>query len=124
MQVQTTGGKLVVMLYDGAVRFLTLALEAMDRHDLEEQGRNVSKAQQILCHLMGTLNFEAGSLATDLYALYEFSIRRLMRANVEDDRASVETVRAQLMELREAWDVAERKVSGEAARSAYIASRG
>ena len=57
MQVQTTPGKLVVMLYDGALRFLHLGLNALRRGDLEEQGANLSKAQQILFELVSTLPF-------------------------------------------------------------------
>jgi flagellar secretion chaperone FliS len=114
MQVQTTPGKLVVMLYDGALRFLHLGLEAMRQGDLEAQSLNLGKAQKIVCELIGTLDFGAGRIARDLLAIYDYCLRQLLVANAEDRDEPVEEVIRLFAVLRDAWDQAERNArSGE-----------
>ena len=54
-------GKLVVMLYDGAIRFLRIAREKMDRQDWAAKGLYIGKAQGILTELDCCLNMEAGA---------------------------------------------------------------
>src|SRR5947209_13537484 len=118
MQVQTTPGKLVVMLYDGALRFLHLGLDALRRGDLEAQALNLSKAQNILCELISSLDLGAGEVATSLLALYQYFQRRLLIANAEDRAEYIEEVIQQMTSLRDAWDYAERAV-----RSAEVQAR-
>jgi flagellar secretion chaperone FliS len=108
MQVQTTPGRLVVMLYDGAVRFLHVGLDALRRSDLEAQGLNLGKAQSILCELIATLDLRAGELASELLRIYEYCLRRLLIANAEDRAEYVEEVIELLTSLRDAWEQAER----------------
>lgn len=114
-QVQTTGGKLVVMAYDCALRFLAQALDAMERGDLERQGYYLGRAQNVLYHLMATLNYEAGQIAYDLRDMYSASIRCLLIANARDDRALVERVQSQLSDVRDGWEKADRVASRAAA---------
>jgi flagellar protein FliS len=108
MQVQTTPGKLVVMLYDGAIRFLHLGLDALRRGDLEAQALNLSKAQNILGELVSALDFSAGEMATNLLSLYHYFQKRLLIANAEDRADYIEEVIELMTSLREAWDFAER----------------
>jgi flagellar protein FliS len=106
-QIKTaTPGKLILMLYDGAIRQLNQALQDMD----EEHRRyeNISncliKAQDIIAELMISLDFErGGEIAKSLFGLYVFMNRRLLDANIKKDRASVEEVKTLLGELRGAW---------------------
>jgi flagellar protein FliS len=112
MQVQTTPGKLVVMLYDGALRFLQLGLEALQRGDREAQGVNLGKAQSILCELTCTLDMTAGEVAANLSAIYRYLLERLLIANAEDNAAYVEEVIGLMSSLRDAWDHAERASRG------------
>src|SRR5262245_44987318 len=59
-QIETASPtRLVVLLYDGAIRFCSLALEAMQAKELETQNTNLIKAQRIIGELMGSLNKEA-----------------------------------------------------------------
>src|SRR5438034_2570662 len=114
MQVQTTPGRLVVMLYDGALRFLHLGLEALRRGDLEVQALNLGKAQSILCELIGALDMEAGELAQGLLSIYGYCSERLLIANAEDKAEYVEEVIRLMASLRDAWEQAERAVRSEA----------
>jgi flagellar protein FliS len=110
MQVQTTPGRLVVMLYDGALRFLHLGLDAMQRGNREALGLNLGKAQNIICELMCTLDMRAGQIAADLDALYRYCLRSLLVAHVEDRPECVEEVIRLISPLRDAWEQAERSL--------------
>jgi flagellar secretion chaperone FliS len=102
-------GQLVLMLYDGALRFLAQAQAAMERDEsdwrrIEVIHRNLQKAQNIIAELRGTLDHDAGGpVAANLDQLYEYYIRRLHEANVKKDRALVAEVEGMLRELRDGW---------------------
>jgi flagellar protein FliS len=113
MQVQTTPGRLVVMLYDGALRFLHMGLEAVRRGDLEVQSLNLGKAQTILCELIATLDMGAGELAQGLLSIYGYCQERLLLANAEDRAEYVEEVIRLMSSLRDAWEHAERAIHSE-----------
>ena len=112
MQVQTTPGRLVVMLYDGALRFLHLGRAALLKGDIETQGLNLGKAQNILCELISSLDMGAGDLARDLLSIYHHCLERLLTANAEDRVEPIDEVIHLLAGLRDAWDFAERAVHG------------
>jgi flagellar protein FliS len=116
MQVQTTPGRLVVMLYDGALRFLHLGLDAMRRGDLEAQSLKLCKAQSILCELIGALDMGAGEVAQGLLSIYSYCSERLLRANAHDKPEYVEEVIQLMSSLRDAWETAERAIHSEAQR--------
>ena len=106
-QIKTaTPGKLILMLYDGAIRHLNQALQDMnEEHRRYESISNcLIKAQDIIAELMISLDFErGGEIAKSLFGLYVFMNRRLLDANIKKDRTSVEEVKNLLSELRSAW---------------------
>lgn len=95
--------RLIVMLYDGAIRFLSRALPEMAARNFEAQSRLIGSAQAILAHLRATLNFEAGPVAHTLDASYACAYESLTEANLSDRPELVETVLCALREWREAW---------------------
>ena len=96
--------ELVVMLYDGALRFLDQAAEAMDRGDLASKGVALSKAFAILGELQNTLNVrDGGDVAQQLDALYAHMHARLLEANVQRSSAPIRDVIKLLQPLRDAW---------------------
>lgn len=96
--------KLIVMLYDGAVRFLRQGQDAMQRGDREKQNYYLVRAQRIVSELASSLDMEAGGeIAMNLMALYQFMLEKLILANLEDDAQAVQKVREMLESLREAW---------------------
>lgn len=115
MQVQTSPGKLVVMLYDGAIRFLHLGLEALRRGDRVTQGENLGRAIDIVNHLGATLDRSAGPIAYQLEGIYRYALQRLLTANAEDRAELVEEVIGLLTPLRDAWVSADAAVRAEAA---------
>ncbi len=110
--------RLIVMLYDGAIRFLRQGQDAMQRGDREKQNHYLVRAQRILAELTSALNLEqGGEIAVNLMALYQFMNEQLVLANLQDDMEKVQRVREMLESLREAWaqaEVAVREASGQA----------
>ena len=102
-------GKLVLMLYDGALKALSLARTALERPEsdfrrIEVVNQQLQKAQLIISELQSGLNFEAGGeVATRLNGLYEFYNRRLFAANMRKEIGPVIEVEKMLNELRDAW---------------------
>ncbi len=96
--------ELVVMLYDGALKFLKLTVEAMERGDLVAKREAMSRAMAIFVHLQGTLNVdEGGPVAESLDSLYTYMTDRLTTANLQRERAPIDEVIQLLGDLREAW---------------------
>ncbi len=98
-------GKIVVMLYDGAIKFLRIAKERLEEGDFASKGIYIGKAQDIVTELNNSLNMAAGQqIASDLRALYNFVHRHLNAANIERDGQKIEDCINILDELRIAWD--------------------
>lgn len=103
-QVQTApADKLILMLYDGALRFIGGAVKAMEGKQAAEAHSQLMRAQEIIAELMASLNMEAGEIAGNLLLLYEYLYRRLVEANVSKDPETALEVRNLLLSLREAW---------------------
>jgi len=96
--------ELVVMLYDGALRFLKETEEAMRRGDLIAKRDALSKSFAILSELQSTLNVDqGGATAESLDSLYLYMINRLTEANIQKNPAPVQEVITLLTGLRDAW---------------------
>jgi flagellar protein FliS len=94
---------LVVMLYDGALRFLFQAAVAMRDKQIETTHRKLVRAEDIIVHLRDALDMDQGEIPERLHAIYMFCLRYLRQARLDQDPAKVERVRGLLSELREAW---------------------
>lgn len=104
-QVGTTGrGEIVVMLYDGALRFLAQAREKMEARDMAGKGMLISRALDIINELDSSLNMEVGGeLAQNLHNLYFLCNTRLLQANLKLDTAKLDSVVEILTGLRSAF---------------------
>lgn len=99
-----SGAGLVVMLYDGAIRFLREVINGMDRADHEHKAKFLNKAAEIIDELDGCLDMETGGeIAQNLRALYGFMRRHLTAANIKNDPQLVRNVIALLEDLNEGW---------------------
>jgi flagellar protein FliS len=97
-------GRLIVMLYDGAVKFLNLALKDLEENNYAEKGRHIAKAQDIINELNAVLDMETGGeIATNLRSLYCFMLRRLSEANIKKDPRLIQDVIDLLDELNQGW---------------------
>jgi flagellar protein FliS len=95
--------KLVVMLYDGARRFLYQAAVAMREEQIATSHYKLRRAEDIIIHLRETLDMEQGEIAEQLSGIYRFCQRHLLKARAERDPQKIEEVSALLGELRDAW---------------------
>jgi flagellar protein FliS len=97
-------GRLVVMLYDGARRFLFQASSAMREGQVLQAHQRLRRAEDIISELNATLDHErGGEIAARLQGIYVFVLGELNRARVEQDPDRIDFAHAQLGELREAW---------------------
>ena len=99
-----TPGQLVVMLYDGCLRFLHQAAYALRDNDAIQAGARLSRAEAIIAELLDTLDLEQGGVvASRLQGIYVFCLRHLTEARAAGDPDMVEKVGELLGELRDAW---------------------
>ena len=104
--------RLVVMLYDGAIKFLEEACKSMDKkHGTEQVHNNIVKTQEIIYELLSSLNYEAGEIANRLASIYTYMNQKLTEGNVSKTKPPVLEVIKYLKELKSAWEVAEEKVA-------------
>ena len=95
--------QLVVMLYDGAVRFLRQSGEAMRAGNREQARDRMRRAEAIIDELLATLDMSVGQIAEQLQALYLFFKEHLSAARLEQSADKVEEVARLMRELRSAW---------------------
>lgn len=103
-QIKTASkGKLIVMLYDGIVRNLDIAIEAIPEKQFDVANRSILKAQDIISELIVSLNMDAGDFSKNLLNIYSFLNARLIDANMRKAIEPLNFVRKMASELREAW---------------------
>lgn len=97
-------GRLIVMLYDGAIRFLRQAIVALEQKDYEAKGTLITKAMDIIFELNTILDMEqGGQIAQNLRSLYNFMHTHLSEANFKKDPTMIEEVITLLEELNQSW---------------------
>jgi flagellar protein FliS len=98
--------QLVQMLFDGLLAALADAEGHMQRNAIAEKGESINRASKILIGLQSTLDFEkGGELARNLSDLYDYAMRRILKANLRNDIAAIQEVRGLLGEITGAWEL-------------------
>ena len=105
-QVSTSSqGKLILMMYEGAIKFANMALISLDQNDISKKCLYLRKTQDIINELSLALNLKkGGEVAHRLESLYQFMLRELTQANIHSERKTIESVLKVLIPLKEAWD--------------------
>lgn len=96
--------RLVVMLYNGAIRHVEDAKRTIALKDVRRTHDHLIRAQEIVTELRGALNFKAGDVAHNLDRVYDYVHRLLVLANLKKDSAPLDECLGHLRELRDAWD--------------------
>ncbi len=97
-------GRLVVMLYEGAIKFMKLAIKELEAEDYEAKGRYIQKARDIINELNTVLDMEAGGeIAENLRKLYLFMDKNLSEANTKKDTARIQEIIVLAEELNQGW---------------------
>jgi len=99
--------ELVTMLYDGALRFMAVAREAIERKDIPARRDALNRTMAIVSELQSALNLQAGGdVAIELDRLYEYASVRLLDAAMKNDVAPIDEVRRIFEILRDGWATA------------------
>ena len=112
-QVMTaTPEALTLMLYNGALRFMTEGIEAIQEKKFEQANTSIQKAQNIITEFRLTLKMEY-DIAQQLLPLYNYVYDRLVEGNIKSDVKPIEEARGIIKELRDAWAEAMKKARKE-----------
>lgn len=104
-QVSTASqGELLLMLFDGAIRFARQAQEHMNGGDIEQANSKLIRTQDIVNELILSLNHDVGELAQNLQQLYTYIYDLLVQANIKKEPDKVGEALHMLTELRETWE--------------------
>jgi len=97
-------GRLIVLLYDGAIKFMKLAIKELQAGNYEAKGRYIIRAQDIINELNAVLDMDAGGeVAVNLRKLYCFMNNRLSQANIKQDPQMIREVITLAEELNQSW---------------------
>jgi flagellar protein FliS len=99
-----TQKELIVLLYDGALRFLDQAAGHLEKKETNEFADKLERVHRIVYHLYTTLDFEkGGEIAEKLGSLYSFVISQLYILNSTKNSQLIEDIKAILNDLRDGW---------------------
>ena len=116
-QIKTASqGRIIVMIYDEAIRQIDAAISGLDEggDTLERVNTALIKCQDLVTELMVSLDFErGGEIAENLFTIYLFFNKQLSQANIRKDPEPLRSVRSMLAELRSAWASISGKSIGE-----------
>jgi flagellar secretion chaperone FliS len=99
-------GRLIVMLYDGAIKFMKLAIQELEAGNHAAKGQYIGRARDIISELNAVLDVETGGeVARNLRKLYVFMSRRLFEANANSDPQMIREVISLMEELNQSWKV-------------------
>lgn len=96
--------QIMIMLYDGAIRFLAQAMQGIEDGNIEQKNHGIQKAMAIVMEFRNTLDHDiGGEIAANLDALYDYMIREMIQANIKKDLQILRKVHSMLSELRDTW---------------------
>ncbi|MFU0782873.1 MAG: flagellar export chaperone FliS [Thermoanaerobacterium thermosaccharolyticum] len=101
--------ELVLMLYNGIIRFVNEAKQAIDDKNIERAHNSITRAQDIVLELMSTLDMQY-DISKNLYSIYDYISRRLIEANLKKDKVALDEVESLISDLKDTWGKAMDKV--------------
>lgn len=97
-------GRLIVLLYSGAIKFLKQSIIAIQHNDINARNQCIGKAMDIIYELNTVLDMEVGGqISKNLRSLYNYMTRRLVVANTRQDVKMIQEVIGLLEELNSGW---------------------
>lgn len=108
-----SSARLVEMLYEGILRFASMAKRCIDADDIEKKIYYINRVTDIFVELLNSIDYERGGQVSHyLTGLYTYQIKLLTQANIENDKDKIDTVIRVVKGLLEAW----REVNDELAK--------
>ncbi|MBE9531838.1 MAG: flagellar export chaperone FliS [Proteobacteria bacterium] len=104
--VMTANGVgIVILLYEGVINFNNISRAAIEAGDVGSRGVHINKSMAIIGELNDALDMEVGGkIALNLRDLYSYMLEELMKANLNNDPAPLDTVNTLIAELKEGWE--------------------
>lgn len=107
-----TPAQLTLMLYEGAIKFVNIAIVAVEKKEIEKAHENIMKTENIIMEFQSTLDHKY-EVAKDFDAVYSYLLRRLKEANLKKDKEILEEVLEHLRTMRDTWkEVMEKTANG------------
>lgn len=94
--------ELTLMLYEGAIRFCNIAINAIEQKDIEKTHNNIVKAENIIDYLQSTLDMKY-PVAEHFNDIYNYLQQRLVQANLKKDAEILEEVCTHIRSVRDTW---------------------
>ncbi len=111
--------KILLMLYEGAIKFTKRAIIAADNKQIAERATNICKVYDIILELNNTLDHKVGGkLAEELERLYNFITDQLSKANLEGSSEPLKSVLKILETLYDGWSQAVEQIKKQEAKKA------
>ncbi len=108
----------VVMLYDGIIRFLNQAAEAIEQKRIEERYHKLTRAANVITGLQACLDFDiGGKTAQALYDFYSSVDTRIFTLHRKPDSALCRQLVQELKEMRDVWDGIDRGAEAQAPKA-------
>ena len=104
-----TPGMLIIMLFEGAVKNISLAMKAIEEKNIEAAHNAILKAENIYTSLIGFLNDDI-AISDSLRKIYTYLLERLIEANTKKDAAILKEVLEFTVEFRDTWRQAEKNI--------------
>lgn len=110
--------KILLMLYEGAIKFVKLAIQGIEKKSVKDKCENIGRAYDIVLELNNTLDHKVGGeVSARLEQLYQYMIEQMIKANIESKPEvsieSLKTVQNLLETLHEGWVQAIQKLKNE-----------
>jgi len=97
--------RLMLMLFEGAIKFVKLARKAIEEKDIEGANHNLTRAQEIIAELDRSLDMSY-DISEHLAGIYDYLYRQLVDANIKKDFQALDVVESMLVELKSTWEEA------------------
>jgi len=110
-------GKLLLMLFNGAIKSLNRAKIAIDDRDISKAHNELVKVQDIITELMTTLRMEY-EISNSLMALYDYYLQQLVTANMKKDKAIIDEVMDFFVQMLDTWEQAHKQAASAPAPEA------
>lgn len=99
--------KLMLMLFDGLVKFIKQGIAGIEEKNIEKSNKNLTKAQSIILEFTASLNMETGGeISRSLSLLYDYMYRRLVEANIKKDAEIAKEVLGYAEDIKGAFEEA------------------
>ncbi len=101
--MSATPERLMLMLFEGAIKFVRLARRSIEEKDIVGANHNLTRAQAIITELDQSLDMSY-DVSENLSGVYDFIYRQLVDANIKKDVTSLDVAEAMLEDLKDTWD--------------------